>query len=105
MIKACRCEPITSSTNIMNSGLDIFLDISPQLLAKSGTGYQCQYATKSSFKSAKKITVKKLKTTKTKIKKLKKGKTYYIRVRNYKKVGKKVYYGPWSTVKKVKITK
>ena len=73
--------------------------------AKSGTGYQCQYATKSSFKSAKKITVKKLKTTKKEIKKLKKGKTYYVRVRNYKKVGKKVYYGPWSTVKKVKITR
>ena len=39
-------------------------------------------------------------------KKLKKGKTYYVRVRAYKKdsTGRKVY-GKYSTVKKIKITK
>ena len=34
---------------------------------------------------------------------LKKG-TYYIRVRSYVKVGKKKYYGGWSSVKKVKVS-
>ena len=38
-------------------------------------------------------------------KKLKKKKTYYIRVRAYKMNGKKKVYGKWSTVKKVKIKK
>ena len=37
--------------------------------------------------------------------KLKKRKTYYIRVRAYKMNGKKKVYGKWSTVKKVKIKK
>jgi uncharacterized repeat protein (TIGR02543 family) len=36
------------------------------------------------------------------IKKLKKGKTYEIRLRSYKKVGSLVYYSKWSPVKKIK---
>lgn len=36
---------------------------------------------------------------------LKKGKTYYVRVRAYKKVDGEKYYGSWSGVKKVKIKK
>ena len=31
------------------------------------------------------------------------GKTYYIKVRAYKTVNGKKYYGNWSTVKKVKV--
>lgn len=31
-------------------------------------------------------------------KNLTKGRTYYVRVRSYKKIGKKVYYSPWSSV-------
>ena len=34
---------------------------------------------------------------------LKSKKTYYVKIRSYKKVGKKKYYGAWSKVKKVKI--
>lgn len=30
-------------------------------------------------------------------------KVYYVKIRAYKKVGKTKFYGPWSTVKKVKI--
>lgn len=69
------------------------------------TGYQIQYATKSSFKSATKVTVKGASKTKTTICKLKKGKTYYVRVRAYVKSGEKTVYGKWSVVKKVKIRK
>ena len=67
-------------------------------------GYQITYATNSKFTKGKKV-VNTTKRTKT-IQKLKKGKTYYVRVRAYKKdsTGRKVY-GKYSKVKKIKITK
>ena len=65
-------------------------------------GYQLQYALNKKFKKKKSIQTKKTKYT---IKKLKKKKTYYIRVRAYKMNGKKKVYGKWSTVKKVKVKK
>ena len=65
-------------------------------------GYELQYATSKKFRSSKK---KKTPNTKISIKKLKKGKTYYFRVRAYKKQGKKTIYGKWSNVKKIKIRK
>ena len=34
---------------------------------------------------------------------LEKGKTYYVRVRAYKKVSGKKLYGKWSKVKKIRI--
>ncbi len=65
-------------------------------------GYQLQYALNKKFKKKKSVQTKKTKYT---IKKLKKKKTYYIRVRVYKMNGRKKVYGKWSTVKKVKIKK
>lgn len=67
------------------------------------TGYQIQYSTSSSFKNAKTVTVKG-KTSRV-IKNLKKGKTYYVRVRTYKTVDKVKYYSGWCGKKKVKIRK
>lgn len=64
-------------------------------------GYQIQYATNKKFKSKKTKTTTKLRYT---IKKLKKKKTYYVRVRAYKSSKKKVY-GKWSNVKKIKVKK
>ena len=69
---------------------------------KDAKGYQLQYALNKKFKKKKSVQTKKTKYT---IKKLKKKKTYYIRVRAYKMNGKKKVYGKWSTVKKVKIKK
>ena len=68
------------------------------------SGYQLQYATKKSFANKVTKTIQLKKNTKV-IKKLKKGKTYYFRVRSYKKVDGKTYYGTYSKVKKVKIQK
>ena len=65
-------------------------------------GYQIQYATNKKFKKAKKKTVKYTFVT---LKKLKKKKTYFIRIRAYKIADGKKVYGKWSTVKKVKIKK
>ncbi len=66
--------------------------------AANATSYQISYSLKKNFKGAK--TVKTTKTSYT-IKKLKKGKTYYIRVRACNTAGK----GAYSAVKKVKIKK
>ena len=66
------------------------------------SGYQIQYAPNKKFKKAKRKTVK---STSITIKKLKKKKTYFVRVRAYKLVDGKKVYGKWSAVKKVKIKK
>ena len=66
---------------------------------KGAKGYQLQYAMNKKFKKKKSIQTKKTKYT---IKKLKKKKTYYVRVRAYKMYGKKKVYGKWSKVKVVK---
>ena len=70
------------------------------------TGYQITYAQNKKFtKSKKNVTVKSYKTTSKTIKKLKKGKTYYVKVRAYKTVSGKKLYGSYSAVKSVKIKK
>lgn len=66
------------------------------------SGYQIQYATNKKFKKAKSKTIK---STSVILKKLKKKKTYFVRVRAYKVVGGKKVYGKWSAGKKVKIKK
>ena len=68
------------------------------------TGYQIQYSTSKKFTAAttKIATVKKNKTTSATIKKLKSKKTYYVRVRTYKTVGKTKYVSAWSKAKTVK---
>ena len=52
---------------------------------------------------AKKVKIAKNTTLKKTIGRLAKGKTYYVRVRAYKKVGKTTYYSEWSDTKAVKI--
>ncbi len=73
--------------------------------AKYVDGYQVQYATSKSFKKAKTTTVKKYKTTSKTIKKLKAKKTYYVRIRTFKKVDGKNVYSSWSKAKKAKTKK
>ena len=69
------------------------------------TGYQVQYSTSSTFDSYKTVTITSNATVSKVIASLTKGKTYYVRVRSYKKVSSVNYYSMWSTVKKLKITK
>lgn len=68
----------------------------------SCSGYQIEYSTNKSFKKSKKVFCKSSKTTSKKIKKLKKGKKYYFRVRAYKTVNGKKTYGSWSAKKSIK---
>ena len=66
-------------------------------------GYEIQVATDKKFKKNKKtVTIKKQKTTKTTVKKLKAKKKYYVRVRTYKMVNGKQVYSSWSKAKSVK---
>ncbi|MDE5777072.1 MAG: bacterial Ig-like domain-containing protein, partial [Lachnospiraceae bacterium] len=67
--------------------------------AKNATEYDVQIATKKNFKKGKKTnyTYNKKMTWK----KLKKGKTYYVRIRAYNYQSSK--YGSWSTIKKIKV--
>ena len=67
--------------------------------ASQVTGYQIQYATNKSFKSAKTKNVTSYKTTSVTLSKLSAKKTYYVRVRTYKTVNGVKYYSGWSTAK------
>ena len=70
---------------------------------KGVKGYEIQVATDKKFKKNKKtVTVKKQKTTKTTVKKLKAKKKYYVRIRTYKIVNGKKVYSSWSKIKSVK---
>lgn len=67
---------------------------------KSCTGYKIQWAKDKSFKNI--VATTKV-TGRSKVsytgKNFTKGKKYYVRIKAYKKVGSKVYYGPWSNIK------
>ena len=69
------------------------------------TGYQIQYSLKKNFSGAKTVNVAKAATVSKDIGGLQKGKTYYVRIKTYKKVGKVKYESVWSTAKTVKITR
>ena len=71
---------------------------------QSGTihGYYIQYSLKKNFKGAKTKTVKGASKTKLTIKKLKKKKKYYVRVRSFYKKGNNIYCSAWSVTKSAK---
>ncbi len=66
----------------------------------SGTKYQVQFSTNKKFKKS--VTSKKTSKTKYSYTKAYKGKKVYVRVRAYKKVDDKTYYGKWSKTKSIK---
>ena len=72
---------------------------------KKISGYQIQYSTGKAFAKGTKMTNIVKSSDKAVIKKLKKGKTYYVRIRSYQKSGSKKTYSAWSSYTKVKIKK
>lgn len=70
---------------------------------KKVTGYQVQISSKRNFKSQTIQRMFKAKQSRTTLRPLTSKRKYYVRVRAYKKSGKKKIYGAWSQIKKVKI--
>ena len=72
----------------------------------SVTGYQIEYSTDKNFKKGvTRKTISKSSTVKYTASKLTNKKTYYVRIRTYKKDRKATAYSSWSKSKSVKITK
>lgn len=72
---------------------------------KTVSGYEIYYSTKDNFakKYRKSVSITKYKTVSKTVKSLKTGKTYYVKIRSYKKVGSKKVYSDWSNVSTVTI--
>lgn len=70
---------------------------------KAVTGYEIQYGTSPAFKASKTIKIGKASTVSKTIKSLKKGKTYYFRIRSYQKTADGVCYSDWTAKKSIKI--
>lgn len=71
----------------------------------SASGYQIQYAQNGMFAGAKKVTVKSAQKSSYTLSKLKKNKTYFARIRAYKKSGGKTFYSGWSAAENTKKTR
>ncbi len=71
------------------------------------TGYELQYSTNRKFtkSTSTKRTFKKASAKSTTVSGLKKGKTYYVRIRTYKNISGGKLYSSWSQSQKIKITK
>ncbi|MDD6070782.1 MAG: hypothetical protein PUC12_08205 [Clostridiales bacterium] len=106
-----RKKPVISVKSAKNNAANIIIKASKF----EKDGYEIRYSTSKSFKKAKTVTVESAKKKLSKkIKNLKKGKTYYIRVRAYKIFDpaayeiageKETFYSKWSKVKKVTVSK
>lgn len=73
---------------------------------KEAAGYIVEYSTSKNFKkNVKKVEMKNNKTTSTTVKKISKGKKYYVRVKAYTKIGKKKVCGIQSKTLSVKVKK
>ncbi len=70
---------------------------------KKASGYQIQYAANARFRSSRISSVPKGSAKSTVISRLKRKKTWYFRVRAYKKSGNTLVYGAYSKVRKVKV--
>ena len=68
---------------------------------KNVTGYQIEYSVNEDFQDAVKLYVRKTKHMVT-IRNLEGDTTYYVRIRAFRKVDKKVYFSAWSGTKVVK---
>lgn len=68
---------------------------------KAASGYQIKVSTSKKFKKKNTKTIK-IKKNKCTVRNLKKGKKYYVKVRAFRKNKKKVRYGKWSSVKRMK---
>lgn len=107
-----KSKPVIKSLKQSKKKNKYYLTIRIKQIKKRGTygeiGYHIKYATNSKFKKAKtlKITRNKKGSITSKKWKVKKGKTYYVKVRAYMKTKTgKTIYSKYSKVKKIKVKK
>lgn len=94
---------ITKASNLAKSSALVKWTASQKL-----DGYQIQYSVNSAFKKGytKTLTVRDSRTNRATLRKLRKGATYYVRVRGFKRSADQVaQYSTWSKSVKVKIVK
>lgn len=97
------------SLKVVKKKKKYYLKITVKKIFSPGTyseiGYQIKYATNKQFKKAKAIKLKRTKKSlNSKSWKVKKGKTYYVKVRGYMKTRTgKTIYTKYSAVKKIKV--
>ena len=72
-------------------------------LSAQASGYQLEYGLKKDFSDARAVTVKGAAKATRVLKGLKSKAKYYVRVRVYKKVGKKTYWSAWSKAKRATV--
>lgn len=96
--------PLKSAVNIKGKKMKVKWDA--RVAYMGDKNYQIQYATNSKFTKNKKTVNAKTSVDSKTIGKLKKNKTYWVRMRvKVKGEDGKTYYSPWSKTKKVKIKK
>ncbi len=71
--------------------------------ANEAEGYQIEYSLDKKFATSKKISIAKAATVQKVLKSLKSGKTYYVRIRAYRKVDGKVYWSAWSVAQSARV--
>ena len=99
-IKASAPKAVKGLRIVNQKPLKLIITWLPETTVK---GYEVQYAMDKKFtRSLKKKTVK---TTYCTVKKVKRSKTYFVRVRAYKLQGTKKIYSKWTKVKKIKVKK
>lgn len=98
-------KPMKANLKSVKSTAPGTITVSWKKDTKKATGYQIQYARKSSFKGKKTETITSVKKVSKTISGLKGGAKYYVRVCAYKKDGRKKITGPWSKKKTVIVKK
>ena len=90
-------NPPASSVKSLKVG-KTYITVGFKAVSGSVSGYEIQYATKSSFSNAQSIKASNTRVSKM-VKSLKSGQKYYVRVRSYKKVSGTTYYSAWCKAK------
>lgn len=110
---------VTDTTNTVNDSKTVTLDapkiksvkatggkkikITIKKKIKGASGYVIRYSVKKNMKSSRTVSIKNSRTLKHTIKKLKKGKKYYIQVRAYAKTSSGKIFSKWSSKKSVTV--
>ena len=100
--KSFTIRPKATSLKTVKAASKTAVKVTWNKQATQTSGYQIKIATNSKFtKGTKTVLVKKNGTTSKKIKELKKGTKYYVKIRTYKEVNGTKYWSSWSKYKTV----